>query len=86
MQSGMSIRQLHLRSVMSGVLHAAVWCALLVGVGYGQTSQDQVDEVLSPKVRSVIDSLNRALTARRLKSKLPRQRRDSLFQSLKHGL
>jgi hypothetical protein len=53
----MSVRQRHLRGVMSKVLHAAVWCALLVGVGYGQTSQDQVDEVLSVKVRSVIDSL-----------------------------
>jgi HEAT repeat protein len=42
---------------MSEVLHAAVWCALLVGVGYGQTSQDQVDEILSLKVRGVIDSL-----------------------------
>jgi HEAT repeat protein len=57
MKSGMSIRQRHLRSVMSEVLHAGVWCALLVGVGYGQTSQDQVDEILSQKVRSVIDSL-----------------------------
>jgi HEAT repeat protein len=57
MKSGMSIRQRHLRSVMSEVLQAAVWCALLVGVGYGQTSQDQVDEVLSQKVRNVIDFL-----------------------------
>src|SRR5580704_15134971 len=57
MKSGMSIRQRHLRSVMSEVLHASVWCALLVGVAYGQASQDQVDEVLSAKVRSVIDSL-----------------------------
>jgi hypothetical protein len=57
MKNGMSIRRLHLRSVMSGVLHAAVWCALLVGVGYGQASQDQADEVLSLKVRSVIDLL-----------------------------
>jgi hypothetical protein len=56
-KSGMSIRQRHLRSVMSEVLHASVWCALLVGVAYGQASQDQVDEVLSAKVRSVIDSL-----------------------------
>src|ERR1700724_4154878 len=56
-KSGMSIRQLYLRRVVSEVLHAAIWCALLVGVGYGQTSQDQVDEVLSLKVRSVIDSL-----------------------------
>lgn len=57
MKSGMSIRQLHLRGVVPKVLHVAVWCAVLVGVGYGQTSQDQVDEVLSAKVRSVIDSL-----------------------------
>ena len=57
MKSEMSIGQRHLRGVMSEVLHAAVWCALLAGVGYGQTSQDQVDEVLSPKVRSVIDFL-----------------------------
>jgi hypothetical protein len=46
MKSGMSIRQLYLRSVVSEVLHAAVWCALLVGVAYGQASQDQVDEIL----------------------------------------
>jgi hypothetical protein len=57
MKSGMSIRQRHLRGVRLEVLHVAVWCALLVGVGYGQTSQDQVDEVLNAKVRSVIDSL-----------------------------
>jgi HEAT repeat protein len=57
MKRGMSIRQRDLRSVMSEVLHVAVWCALLVGVGYGQASQDQVDEVLSAKVRSVIDFL-----------------------------
>src|ERR1700722_4793768 len=57
----MSIRQLHLRSVMSEVLHAAVWCALLVGVGYGQTLQDQVDEVLSLKVRSVIEHLKQGV-------------------------
>src|SRR5258708_4598348 len=57
MKSGMSVRQLYLRSVVSEVLHAAVWCALLVGFGYGRTSQGQVDEVLSAKVRSVIDSL-----------------------------
>jgi HEAT repeat protein len=56
-KSGMSIRQLYLRRVVSEVLHAAVWCALLVGVGYGQASQDQVDEVLSAKVRSVIEHL-----------------------------
>ena len=61
MQRGMSSRQCHLRSVMSEVLHVAVWCALLAGVGYGQTSQDQVDEILSPKVRSVIDSLKRGV-------------------------
>ena len=61
MKSGMSIRRLHLRSVMSEVGHAAVWCALVVGVGYGQTSQDQVDEVLSLKVRSVIDSLKQGV-------------------------
>jgi len=57
MKSGMSIGQLHLRSVLSDILHAAVWCALLVGVGYGQTSPNQADEVLSLKVRSVVDSL-----------------------------
>ena len=61
MKRGMSSRQCHLRSVMSEVLHVAVWCALLAGVGYGQTSQDQVDEILSPKVRSVIDSLKRGV-------------------------
>lgn len=57
MKSGMSKKQHHLRGVMSEVLHAAIWCALLVGVGYGQTSQDQVDEILNQKVRSVIDFL-----------------------------
>src|SRR5437879_13282707 len=57
----MTVRQLRLRSVVSGVLHAAVWCALLVGVVYGQTSQDQVDEVLSAKVRSVIDFLKQGV-------------------------
>jgi HEAT repeat protein len=57
MKSGKSIRQLHLRSVMSEIQHAAVWCALLVSVGYGQTSQEQVDEVHSQTVRIVIDSL-----------------------------
>ncbi len=57
MKRGMSIRERRLRSVMSEVLHVAVWCALLVGVGYGQTSQDQVDDVLSAKFRSVIDFL-----------------------------
>jgi HEAT repeat protein len=61
MKSGMSVRQLDLRSVVSEVLHAAVWCALLVGVAYGQASQDQVDEVLSAKVRSVIDSLKQGV-------------------------
>src|SRR5260370_26328877 len=61
MKSGMSIRALRLRSVVSGVLHAAVWCALVVGVGYGQTSQDQVDEILSQKVRSVIDFLKQGI-------------------------
>ena len=61
MKSGMSIRQLYLRSVVSEVLYAAVWCALLVGVGYGQASQDQVDEVLSAKVRSVIDFLKQGV-------------------------
>jgi HEAT repeat protein len=59
MKSGKSIRQLHLRSVMSEIQHATVWCALLVGVGYGQTSQEQVDEVHSQTVRIVIDSLKR---------------------------
>jgi HEAT repeat protein len=53
----MSTRQLHLRSGMLGVLHIAVWCALLVGVVHGQASQDQVDEALSQKVRSVIGHL-----------------------------
>src|SRR5260370_9866200 len=57
MKSGMSIRQLRLRRVVSGVLHAAVWLALVVGVAYGQASQDQVDELLRLKVRTVIDSL-----------------------------
>jgi HEAT repeat protein len=57
----MSIRQRHLRGVMSEVLHAAVWCALLVSVGYGQTSQDQVDEILSQKVRSVIEHLKQGV-------------------------
>jgi HEAT repeat protein len=46
---------------MSEVLHAAVWCALLVGVGYGQASQDQVDEILSAKVRSVIEHLKQGV-------------------------
>jgi HEAT repeat protein len=59
MKNGMSIRQLHLRGVVSEVLHVAVWFALLVGVAYGQGSQDQVDEVLSLKVRSAIDDLKR---------------------------
>jgi HEAT repeat protein len=57
MKCGMSIRQRHLRSVMSEVLHVAVWCALLVGVAYGQASQDQGDQVHSQTVRIVIDSL-----------------------------
>jgi HEAT repeat protein len=57
MKSGMSIRQRHLRSVRLEVLHVAVWCALLVGVGYGQTSQDQVNDVLNAKVGSVIEHL-----------------------------
>jgi hypothetical protein len=57
MKSGMSIRQLRLRNVVSEVLHAAVWCGLLVGVGYGQTSQDQVNDVLNAKVGSVIEHL-----------------------------
>ena len=57
----MSTRRLRLRSVLSEVLHAAVWCALLVGVGYGQTSQDQVDEVLSQKVRSVMEHLKQGV-------------------------
>jgi HEAT repeat protein len=57
MKRGMSIRPLRLCDVMLEVLHAAVWCALLIGVAYGQASQDQVEEVLSAKVRSVIDSL-----------------------------
>jgi hypothetical protein len=61
MKSGRSITQLRLRSVMSEVLHAAVWCALLVGVGYGQASQDQVDEILSAKVRSVIEHLKQGV-------------------------
>jgi hypothetical protein len=57
MKSEMSITQLRLRGVMLEVLHAAVCVLCWVGVGYGQASQDQVDEILSPKVRSVIDSL-----------------------------
>jgi HEAT repeat protein len=57
MKSGMSIRQRHSRGVRLEVLHVAVWCALLVGVGYGQTSQDHVDETPSQKVRNVIASL-----------------------------
>ena len=61
MKSGMSIRQRNLRVVMLEVLHVAVWCALLVGIGYGQMSQDQVDEVLSAKVRSMIDSLKQGI-------------------------
>jgi HEAT repeat protein len=61
MKNGMSIRRLHLRSVMSGVLHAAVWCALLAGVGYGQASQDQVDESLSPQARSVMEHLKQGV-------------------------
>jgi hypothetical protein len=61
MKSGMSIRQRHLRSVMSQALHVAVWCALLLGVGYGQTSQDQVDEILSLKIRSVIEHLKQGV-------------------------
>jgi HEAT repeat protein len=61
MQSGMSTRPLHLRGVMLEVLHVAVWCALLVGVVYGQTSQDQVDEILSRKVRSVIEHLKQGV-------------------------
>src|SRR5258705_5770185 len=61
MKSGMSIRRLHLRSPMSEVLGAAIWCALLAGVGYGQTSQDQVDEVLSLKVRGVIEHLKQGV-------------------------
>src|ERR1700753_1129918 len=61
MQSGMSIRDRDLRSVMSGMLYAAMWCALLVGVSYGQASQDKVDEVLSAKVHKVIDFLKRGI-------------------------
>ena len=61
MQSGMSIRPLHLCGVMLEVLHAAVWCALLVGVGYGQTSQDQVDDVLNAKIRSVTEHLKQGV-------------------------
>jgi HEAT repeat protein len=61
MKSGMSIRQRHLRGVRLEVLHVAVWCALLVGVGYGQASQDQVDDVLNAKVRSVIDFLKQGI-------------------------
>ncbi len=57
MKNGMSTRQLHLRSGMFGVLQIAVWCALLVGVVHGQALQDQVDEALSQKVRSVIGHL-----------------------------
>lgn len=53
----MPARQRHFRGVMLEVLHAAVWCALLVSVGYGQTSQDHADEALSANVRNVMDSL-----------------------------
>ncbi|WP_433975014.1 hypothetical protein [Tunturiibacter lichenicola] len=55
------MRQLRLPSVLSELLHAAVWCAVLVGVAYGQTSQGQVDEVLSQKVRSVIEHLKQGV-------------------------
>jgi HEAT repeat protein len=61
MKSGMSIRQRHLRGAVSEVLHAAIWCALLVGVGYGQTSQDQVDEILNQKISSVIEHLKQGV-------------------------
>jgi HEAT repeat protein len=57
----MSVRRLHLCSVMSEVLRAAVWCALLVGVGFGQTSQDQADEIISQKVSSVIEHLKQGV-------------------------
>jgi hypothetical protein len=53
----MSVRERNFRVVMLEVLHVAVWCVLLVGVGYGQTSLGPVDEVLGAKVRSVIDAL-----------------------------
>jgi HEAT repeat protein len=61
MKSGMSIRQRRLRGVMLGVLQVAVWCALLVCVGFGQMSQDQVDEILNQKVHSVIDFLKQGI-------------------------
>ena len=61
MKSGMSIRRLRLRCVMSEVLQIAVWCALLVGVGYGQTSQDQVDEALNLKVSTAIEHLKQGV-------------------------
>src|SRR5579872_3180870 len=61
MKSRTSIRQGHLRSVMLKVLHVTVWCALLVGVGYGQASQEQADEVPSAKVRKVIDFLKQCI-------------------------
>jgi HEAT repeat protein len=57
MENGMFYKAAPFARCHIGVLRVAVWCALLVGVGYGQTLQDQVDEVLSLKVRSVIDSL-----------------------------
>ncbi len=57
MKSGMSVGRRRLCDVMPEVLHVAVLCAVLVGVGYGQTSQDQVDEILNQKVRSVIGYL-----------------------------
>jgi HEAT repeat protein len=46
---------------MLGVLHIAVWCALLVGVVYGQASQEQVDEALSLKISSVIEHLKQGV-------------------------
>src|SRR3984885_12704688 len=61
MENGMSTRQLHLRGGMLGVLHIAVWCALLVGVVYGQASQEQVDEALNLKISSVIEHLKQGV-------------------------
>jgi HEAT repeat protein len=57
MENGMFYKAAPFARCHIGVLRVAVWCVLLVGVAYGQASQDQVDKVLSAKVRSVIDSL-----------------------------
>jgi HEAT repeat protein len=57
MENGMFYKAAPFARCHIGVLRVAVWCVLLVGVAYGQASQDQVDKVLSAKVRSVMDSL-----------------------------